>query len=320
MELVFDERADAEQVARTYRTEHYEMVMHAGDMAWVMPELVWHLEDLRVGMCYPLHYIARLASKFVKVVLAGTGGDELFAGYPWRYELIADAADPGVFEELHYGYWTRLVPDREKPSFFESHLLSATADHAPLEQYRRVIEPMQHLDPVSRALAFELRTFLHGLLLVEDKVTMAHSLESRVPFLDHELIDIARRIPSRLKHREGTGKPLLRRAMRGILPEEIVAKPKQGFSPPDQAWYRGQSMPYIQEMLLEPRSLARGYFKPEAIRRVLAEHFEGKVNHRLLIWSLLSFEWWNRLFVDGESTSRHDLWHSGLKAPARSDR
>src|SRR6266550_8152570 len=100
LELVFDERADAEHVASTFRTEHYEMVMHAGDMAWVLPELVWHLEDLRVGMSYQNHYIARLASKFVKVALAGTGGDELFAGYPWRYERIADKEGAGFEREL----------------------------------------------------------------------------------------------------------------------------------------------------------------------------------------------------------------------------
>ena len=117
-EMVFDERADAEAIARLGPTEHYEMVMHAGDMAWVLPELVWHLEDLRVGMAYQNHYIARLASKFVTVTLAGTGGDELFAGYPWRYRLVEDANDEAEFERRHYEYWTRLVADSDKPDFF----------------------------------------------------------------------------------------------------------------------------------------------------------------------------------------------------------
>ncbi|MGH3104116.1 MAG: asparagine synthase (glutamine-hydrolyzing) [Gaiellaceae bacterium] len=314
MELVFDERADAEHIASTFRTEHYEMVMHAGDMAWVLPELIWHLEDLRVGMCYQNHYIARLASKFVKVALAGTGGDELFAGYPWRYDLVADAASDGDFDRRYYEYWMRLVPDAEKADFFAPEISGAVSADLPFEVYRSVLEPVAGLDPVAKALYFEAKTFLHGLLLVEDRVSMAHGLEVRVPFLDNELVELARRMPSRLKHADAGGKRILRRAMEGLLPAEILEKPKQGFSPPDESWYRGHSMELIRETLLDRRSLERGYFQPAFIRRVLDEHLHGRTNHRLLIWSLLCFEWWNRLFLDGESTARHQVWHSAIAA------
>jgi asparagine synthase (glutamine-hydrolysing) len=311
LELVFDERSDAERVASTCRTEHYEMVMHAGDMAWVLPELVWHLEDLRVGMSYPNHYIARLASKFVKVSLAGTGGDELFAGYPWRYELVQDATDPDEFDRRYYEYWSRLVPDAEHDSFFTGAVRSSFAAD-PFDAYRAVLEPTRSLDPVARALYFEAKTFLHGLLLVEDRVSMAHSLEVRVPFLDNELVEVARRIPSRLKHADGGGKRLLREAMRGLLPPEILDKRKQGFSPPDESWYRGPSMSGIRDVLLDRRTLERGYFEPAYVHRILDEHGAARCNHRLLIWSLLCFEWWNRLFVDGEPTERHREWHQQL--------
>jgi asparagine synthase (glutamine-hydrolysing) len=201
------------------------------------------------------------------------------------------------------------VPDSEKPAFFAPALLEAVRDHPPLDVYRAAIAPADGLDPLARAMYFEAKTFLHGLLIVEDKVSMAHSLESRVPFLDNGLVDVARRIPSSLKHGNGAGKRLLRDAMREFLPAEIIEKPKQGFSPPDQAWYRGESMGYIKQVLLDPRTLGRGYFRAEYIRRVLDEHLEGKVNHRLLIWSLLAFEWWNRLFIDGEATTAHGAWH-----------
>ncbi|MEP6811475.1 MAG: asparagine synthase (glutamine-hydrolyzing) [Actinomycetota bacterium] len=310
LELVFDERADAERVASACRTEHYEMVMHAGDMAWVLPELIWHLEDLRVGMSYPNHYIARLASKFVKVSLAGTGGDELFAGYPWRYELIADATDPAEFDRRYFGYWSRLVPVEEHPSFFSAEVRRGVDGAAPFDVYRTVLEPANGLDPVSKALYFEAKTFLHGLLVVEDRVSMAHSLESRVPFLDNELVEIARRIPPSLKHADSEGKKLLRRAMRGLLADEILDKRKQGFSPPDESWYRGPTMEQIRGVLLERRSLERGYFEPVYVRRILDEHGAARRNHRLLIWSLLCFEWWNRLFVDGEPGTRHEVWHA----------
>lgn len=298
IELVFDERADAELVAGAFRTEHYELVMHAGDMAWVLPELVWHLEDLRVGMSYQNHYIARLASRFVKVALAGTGGDELFAGYPWRYEEVARASSDEEFERRYYAYWARLVGDDARASFFTPQVHGEL--DRPREVFAAVASPSAGLDPVSRALYFEVKTFLHGLLIVEDRVSMAHGLESRVPFLDNQLVDVARRIPSRLKHADAFGKRALRDAMRDLLPSAIVDKRKQGFSPPDRSWYQGPTMNYLQEILLDPRTLERGWFEPAYVRHVLDEHLSGRVNHRLLIWSLLCFEWWNRLFVDGE--------------------
>ncbi len=312
-EAVFDERTDAEEIARLCSTEHYEMVMHAGDMAWVLPELVWHLEDLRVGMCYQNHYIARLASKFVTVAMAGTGGDELFAGYPWRYAVVEDATDTAEFERLHYDYWTRLVADADKPDFFSPPVWSDVSGVPALDAYRAVIEPALDLEPASRALYFEAKTFLHGLLLVEDRVSMANSLEARVPFLDNELIELARRIPARLQYDEESGKRILREAMRGLLPDGVLEKPKQGFSPPDESWYRGPTMDYIQETLLDPRTLERGYFQRRWIEQMLGEHAGGHVNHRLIIWSLLCFEWWNRLFVDGEPPARHGSWHAATR-------
>jgi asparagine synthase (glutamine-hydrolysing) len=309
-EVVFDERRDAEAIARLGPTEHYTMVMHAGDMAWVLPELVWHLEDLRVGMAYQNHYIARLASKFVTVTLAGTGGDELFAGYPWRYRLLQDARDSVEFERRHYEYWTRLVADSDKKDFFSPETWETLPPAAPLEAYRNAIAPAAHLDPATRAVYFEAKTFLHGLLVVEDRVSMANSLEARVPFLDNELVELALRIPVHLQYDDTSGKRILRRAMNGLLPEEVLVRPKQGFSPPDQSWYRGPTMDYIKSVLLAPRTVDRGYFRAARIERMLAEHSAGHANHRLLIWSLLCFEWWNRLFIDGERPESHRAWHS----------
>ena len=309
-ETVFDERAEAEAIARLGPTEHYTMVMHAGDMAWVLPELVWHLEDLRVGMAYQNHYMAHLASKFVTVALAGTGGDELFAGYPWRYRLVENADDPVEFEQRHYAYWTRLVADADKREFFSAAMWDLIPSDAPLRAYREIIAPAAHLDPATRALRFEAKTFLHGLLVVEDRVSMANSLETRVPFLDNDLVDLALRIPVHLQYDDSSGKRILREAMREFLPDYVLSRPKQGFSPPDQSWYRGPTMDYIKKIILSPRAMSRGYFNASWIERMLAEHSAGRTNHRLLIWSLLCFEWWNRLFIDGEQPDRHRTWHA----------
>ncbi len=328
LETTFDEREPAEFMASCFGTEHYEMVMHSGDMAWVMPKLVWHLEDLRVGMCWQNYYIARLASKFVKVVLSGTGGDENFAGYPWRYLPMVDCEKNRRKRiEGYYEYWQRLITDDRKADVFTPQVLKETNRGHCYQVFQKVLEEMpgeaSMNTELSICLYFELKTFLHGLFVVEDKISMAHSLEARVPFMDNDLVSFALKIPNGYKlpsvngilpvvenvvgaktrffAHSNSGKYVFRQAMRGIVPDEILDRKKQGFSPPDQSWYRGPTMGYIQEILLNERTLSRGFFKPESIQGVVNEHTEGKVNHRLLIWSLLSFEWWNRVFFDGES-------------------
>src|SRR5262249_33373034 len=114
LELGFDERRPAETLANLLKTEHYEVVLHARGRDGVLPELPWHLEDLRVGQCYPNYYVARLASKFVKVTLSGAGGDELFGGYPWRYYRGLNSASRDEYYARYYAFWQRLVPDEDK--------------------------------------------------------------------------------------------------------------------------------------------------------------------------------------------------------------
>jgi asparagine synthase (glutamine-hydrolysing) len=169
--------------------------------------------------------------------------------------------------------------------------------------------PLDNL--LQRALHFEFTTFLHGLLVTEDHISMAHSLETRVPFLDVALADFAWRIPPSMKLRIGgladgpaghletaDGKHILRRAMESYLPAEFVYQKKQGFSPPDENWYRGPSMDYIKTVLWDPRTRQRPWFDQDYVDRLLNEHFEGRCNHRLVIWSLLSIEWIQRHYLD----------------------
>jgi asparagine synthase (glutamine-hydrolysing) len=287
------------------------MVFHAGDLEWALSRVIWAIEDLRVGMCYPYYYTARLASRFVKVVLAGTGGDEIFAGYPWRYKVVEGAGSFGDFSASYYQYWNRLVPHHQRSRFFSPDVIRASAGHDPYESFVDVTEGGRSIqDPIRRALYFEAKTFLQGLLIIEDKLSMAHSLESRVPLLDQALVDFVTKLPTQqlINHRwdknpDGdenlAGKYLFRRAMEGTLPDQILLKRKQGFSAPEQSWYQGPLMQYVKSILLDRKTLARGYFQEPYIRQILDEHLSGKINHRLLIWSLLSFEWWNRLFLDG---------------------
>ncbi len=325
LELGFDERRSAEIMANRLKTEHYEVVMHAGDMEWVLPELIWHLEDLRVGQCYPNYYVARLAGKFVKVVLSGAGGDELFAGYPWRYYRGLNGAAGNEYVQRYYQFWQRLVSDQDKKLLFNHETHRQVGSHSSFEVFRSVFAEWQkplrnNEDYINASLYFELKTFLHGLLVVEDKVSMAHSLETRVPFLDDDLVDFAVRIPLRHKLRDlgqaasfdenepgnkplryerqtSEGKVVLRQAMSRLIPHEITNRTKQGFSAPDASWFRGESIDYINRLLRNPRAMIYEFLRPEYVTGVLDEHCSGRVNRRLLIWSMLSFEWWCQKFL-----------------------
>lgn len=322
LELGFDERPQAESLSNVLKTEHYEMVMHAGDMEHVMPELIWHLEDLRVGQCYPNFYVARLAGKFVKVVLSGVGGDELFGGYPWRYQHGLGCTTPGAYLDKYYGFWQRLVPDTDKTAFFSDDVVRALKGQSTCDAMRSVFRsdmPMEtDSDFINACLYFELKTFLHGLLVVEDRMTMAHSLESRVPFLDNDLVDFACKLAPHYKVSERdrrdvdendlrkgrpdvrprTGKRILRTAMDKIVPGDVTARAKQGFSAPDASWFRGESIDYVNALLRSPRASIYDYLRHDYVMKMLDEHSSGEHNHRLLIWSLLSFEWWLRRFMN----------------------
>jgi len=327
LELGFDERPAAEAVANQFKTEHYEVVLHAGDMEWALPHLIWHQEDLRVGQCYPNYYVARLASKFVKAVLSGAGGDELFGGYPWRYYRGAQAADREDYLQRYYAFWQRLVVDEERQSLFNGSTRAAVGDHSSFEVFHDVFRNYQGGfdgpdDLTTASLYFELKTFLHGLLIVEDKLSMAHSLETRVPFLDNDLVDFAMQLPVRHKVRNhepfmrmdenvtakrqlynlqsSDGKVVLREAMRQFVSPGTAGRVKQGFSAPDASWFRGESIDYINRLLRDPAARINEFFDPREVGRILDEHCGGRANRRLVIWSLLSFEWWLRIFIDGD--------------------
>lgn len=317
IELGFDERAKAEAMSYRFKTEHYEMVLKAGDMERAMERLAWHLEEPRVGQSYPNFYAAQLASKFVKVVLGGTGGDEIFGGYPWRYYRAVGSESFDDYAEDYYGFWQRLVSDEERRQMLAP-IWSEVADVDPRDIFRGVFR--HHEDGlrgpetyINHSLYFEAKTFLHGLLVVEDKLSMAHSLESRVPFLDNDLVDFAMRVPVRLKlnnlaevvrlnenepgdkpgrffQRNRDGKQILRDVMGRFIPEDVAQAEKQGFSAPDASWFKGESIDFVRGTLVGNDALIYDYLDAATVRRLLEEHFTGANNRRLLIWSLLSFE------------------------------
>jgi asparagine synthase (glutamine-hydrolysing) len=319
IELSYDERQAAEQMSYLFKTEHYEMVLKAGDMERVLPRLTWHLEEPRVGQCYPNFYVAQLAGKFVKVVLSGAGGDELFGGYPWRYYRAVVNNDFEHYIDKYYTYWQRLLPNGLMAKVFApiwrdvSHV--STRDifrdvfHAPTGQLTRPEDYVNH------SMYFEAKTFLHGLLVVEDKMSMAHGLETRVPFLDNDLVDFAMKVPARMKlgnltevvqlnenepgdktrryfERTRDGKLILRKAMERHIPGAITGREKQGFSAPDASWFKGESIDYVKRTICDPQARIYDFMDRAAVLELVGGHLEGRQNRRLLIWSLLNFENW----------------------------
>lgn len=328
VEANYDERRDAELTANFIKSEHYEQVMNAGDLSWSLPRLVWHLEDLKVGMSYPNYYISRLASKFVKVCLQGTGGDELFGGYPWRYYRIFKSLSQKDFFNQYYDFWQRMVPAGQFASLFTDNVLKKIDLNEPRAIFEKVFlfnhklsydTPENH---INNSLYFEIKTFLPGLLLVGDKLSMANGLEERFPFLDNDLVNFAQKIPVRYKlgnleemkrvnenefrdkrslYTEfNDGKNVLRKAMEDVLPAKIINRKKQGFSAPDESWYRGENAEYVKELLLNKKTVSSEFISQQFIADMVNEHIEKKINHRLLLWSLMNFEWWCRIFLNGE--------------------
>jgi len=316
LEYGFDERDKAEYMSHLFQTEHYEIVLKAGDMERCLPAFTHHLEEPRVGQSYPNWYVAKLASKFVKVALAGTGGDELFAGYPWRYYRAVTNDHFEDYIDKYYLFWQRLIPNKEVQKVFApiwedvKHVWTRDIfrdvyhDHS-----QRLMWPE---DYVNSSLYFEAKTFLNGLLIVEDKTSMAHGLESRVPFLDNDLVDFAQRLPVGLKlgnlreairvdentprkdlqnfQKTNDGKQILRKVMERYIPKEITEGMKKGFSAPDASWFKGKSSEFVNGKILNDNAAIYQWLDRSAVKEMVDEHLTGTVNRRLLIWSLLNIE------------------------------
>lgn len=310
-ELAFDERAAARLMSEAFGTEHHEAFITSADFERVFDPLCRALDEPRVGQSYPNYIVSGLARSKETVVLSGAGGDELFAGYPWRYYQGFPATDFQGWLDGYYAYWRRLArTDAE----FEA--LTGRTDY----DARAVMEAVFPADArqattppelLNWALYFEAKTFLEGLLLVEDKVAMAHSLETRVPFLDNDLVDLAGRVPIQAKLRDipgelsvrakaaagipdtrdrrDDGKWILRHMMRRLVPSEIADRQKQGFSAPDGSWWANQSYGFVADRLLNGHRRLHDVVDRDEIRRILEGHRDGtRSDGRHKIWALLN--------------------------------
>ena len=333
----FSELEYARAVARAIGANAHEIVIDDHDFFAALPRLVWHEDEpIAHPSSVPLHFVSVLARQHVVVVLTGEGSDELLAGYGkypravinWRagtvYErLVPAAVRASVAGSLvprlpgragRYARRSFLAMPRNASAMFldnfagmpvrqQRELLSATA-LAGGDAYSSSLAYFNEVNGRSgllgRLLHTDIKTYLVELLMKQDQMSMSASIESRVPFLDHVLVEFAARLPDRLKLRGFTTKRILREALRGLLPEDILTRPKMGFPVPFGEWTRDRWQPVVRDVLLDRRTRERGLINPAAVEQLLAAHRDGATAGGDAIWALVNLELWYRTFIDGE--------------------
>jgi asparagine synthase (glutamine-hydrolysing) len=338
----YDEREDARRVAQRYQTRHTELAVRP-HVAEVLPRIVWALDQpLADSSSVPSYYVCQSAREKVTVALSAVGGDELAGGYE-RYLgiLLGDHYSklPLIFRKNIARVANRL-PDFGSQGRFSAFRLKrfvASADRDPARAYFRLLSTidttelralltgewlaeLNHFSPedlvveafrrsgsesvVHQMLFADATGYLAGdLLPMTDRMSMIHSLEVRVPFLDHELLEFAASIPPQLKIRRLTKKYVLRQATVKLLPKEHFRKHKRGFSVPLNFWLRNELRPYVEEVLAPRRVAAMGYFDPARVATLLEEHFAARENHENKIWALLIFGLWHEIYLKGTSVA-----------------
>jgi asparagine synthase (glutamine-hydrolysing) len=306
-----DEREFSRAVAKYLNIDRVEMTIPQRALEAQLSTTIDALEYPRMGMAYVNYLIAGRVAQDAKVVLSGTGGDEVTGGYVGRYAIVPRRSPE--FRDRLMQFARRLAGNSEKPddafavyrralnvpipfadikNAFTPEFLRETGGYDPLDVIEDAIASAPSRDVWDVVMHVDATTYLPGLLLMEDKLSMAHSLEARVPLLDNELVDHLLAIDWSLLSDGTVGKILFREAVRPLVPDEIYQKPKMGFGPPDASWYRGALRPWIEDQLSGSRIARRGVLQPEYVRRILDEHYAGKANHVAVIWCFLSFEMW----------------------------
>jgi asparagine synthase (glutamine-hydrolysing) len=332
----YSELPYARIVAEQYETDHYEVLVRPDDFMELFPKVVWHL-DQPIGDEAALanYMVSELASRHVKMVLTGEGGDELFAGYArysWeRLSPVFGALPNGARRALLAGLgrlpglrrpkialfallqqdetrrlanWFPLFNEELKAELLSTHLGARVNSGGATSAFAQELEHADGSDRLSRMLYVDTKLWLPDDLLARgDKTSMAASLEARVPLLDHMLVEYAASLPPSLKVRRLTRKYVLKKAAAAWLPPEILNRKKQGFPMPVSIWFRDEVRPFVRDVLSRDAVGRRGLFRPEFVEQLLDQHEGGFADHGSLIWALLNIELWYRQFIDQPHTS-----------------
>jgi asparagine synthase (glutamine-hydrolysing) len=340
-EAAFNELEHARRVAERWATDHHEMVVRP-DALEILPRLVRHYgEPYADSSAVPTFYVSKITRQGVTVALNGDGGDESFAGYE-RYlgnriaervrrlpgsgqaaallsRSLPDSLDPKsplrrarrflavACQPMakRYGRWLGFFTEEEKHSLYGDALMPVLADGAPARWMEELFHAAAGLDPADASMSVDIRSYLpYDLLVKVDITSMANSLEARSPFLDHEVMELAARLPASLKLRGRQSKYILKKTFADLLPVENVQRRKMGFGVPIGRWFRGPMRELLCDALLSDQARRRGYFQPAEVNRLVSDHLEGRADHAFALWNLLMLELWHRELVDQRAGRR----------------
>ncbi len=329
----------ARMAARAFGTDHHEIVVSPQEFFDVLPAMVYQEDEpIAHPSSIPLYFVSKLASEHVKVVLTGEGSDELLAGYDKYRKTIYNLAFgraynsvvpsslrhlvkqtiengsgslavrqklartflcvPSDIESIYFDNFSVFSRNRQK-TLFTDDTRARIAESNPYKTSLALMGESDAATMLDQLLAADMKTYLHELLMKQDQMSMAASIESRVPFLDHKLVEFAARLPERMKLRGLTTKYILRQAMADKIPSEILTRKKMGFPVPVGSWLRGEFRHLLDDYVLGARALERGIFEPDFVRNLVSRHLAGE-NHSERLWMLVNFEIWHRRFIDGE--------------------
>jgi asparagine synthase (glutamine-hydrolysing) len=330
----YDELKYARLAAKRFETDHHEFIV-TPEICHIVDELVWHLDEpFADSSAIPTYAVSKLAREHVKVVLSGDGGDELFAGYTRygidhrrsRFARLPRVVRHGLMQPLSrnlpHGAWGRnylhnialdpLNRYLDSASFFTSlnkrslyttdFRAQLNGQNRPLSLFEEYAGRVRSDNPLDTLLYLDSKTYLPGDILTKvDRMSMAVSLEARVPLLDHKLIEFVTRIPAEFKMKGAETKQIFKRAVRGLVPDEILDRPKQGFGLPIQKWINQELRGYIHDVLFDTRTRERGYFNQNYVQLLYDEHDRARRDNTGHLWTLFMLELWHRKFLDAES-------------------
>ncbi len=303
-EFGLDEKALAKITSQKLGIEHFTYLLKRPSLSDTLYKTIYHLDEPKMGYSYQNLIISNATSQHFKVVLSGVGSDELFGGYPWRYGFVSKNK---IDKDKHYDWWCRVVSSEEtneafiKNSNFDNNYLAR-------DSYENELSKSKQSNALSTIFAFEFNTFLQGLLVVEDKLSMANSLESRVPFLDIDLVNYVIGIDPNLKFTKDNGKLLLKDAIKNLVPDNVLKNPKVGFIPPVEYWNDENNKNFINQLLSAQKVDDYGVFNMQYIDKLKKQIFDEDYSVARKFWSVISFQAWLDIYF-GDNLNHESFYN-----------